>query len=842
MNAFNKWNLLLLQEYFTPGQEGEDVFIDTSPDRLDELGPALGGSQGLIKAVTQGPSWACGSSFHDRIASLIEQRSKESKRPLGYFFPGRRDRRYLSQSGAGHAPTYLPYLALLVSAWARGETEGGFYRTLRKDLGLPENWGPHQMHLVSAAWKDLEAWTNENGGRFGVFKARQIGQHPYVSLLRAQTILRQSDYNLLGNLFQECGLAPRSKPTQSQLQFLLASAKEKHSFSVGFRHAAQDPAFHGFVSELLSSAALEWDGSKEETGEPQSDLLQLRLGLSLSESDDLPWELMLAISGTGDNADETRRNLLIGNSEIPFQLEHGRGQVCKDPLLAETLVDDRRWDGIIRDSLRSQDLADPRRLLWVLVGERGPTGRFEAWEAPLPNYGNAYLLASKAGAFGLESYLEREKPEHEDVPTDGLPSGWRLIYLKPDQFLSESQRTLPDGRPIHRRLHAIRFERGVSIRRGGKRRFLSYDLPSVALDAPVGARLYCSGMTLQGKRLDDVELRTASESPEPAEDGGIGHIGVRHFELPKEMEDGGHLRLSARMEGNELASASLLIATSDQATLLKTGDCSLDSTGHMRVDAKGLRGSLDDTLLRQHGGDVQLFGDEFFDYSSLAHIYSSSGARFLDALAGAGTMVWSRARDLAGRLLALAQIPARPQDLIDDLWCRGHLEVERNSRGHYTLLHSVPPACHPLAVSVGGTRLHGLLGTLSLGQWKAFAALDSEGVGVFVDTSIPFLPAVRLHESVEDALSRAFAAGQLPACVSFQALGIANWSADTATILQQLVANRFEQPPENPRELRKLHVPSGRFMHANAIRPVRPSDPQFEVYQMLDPQIGRAHV
>lgn len=838
MNAFDHWNLLLLREYFAPGQQGEAVFFDTTPDRLDELGPALGGSKGLLAAARQGPSWNCGGSLHERVSTLIAQRSQAWRRPPGYLIPGRLDDRYGAATGPQSAPAYLPYLAALVAIWAIDENADGIYGSLQEAFGLPPNWKSSKMAEVSTAWTDLASWTTATGGRYGTFRVRQLGEQRYVGQLRAQTVLRERDHERLAGLFEACGLQPRSEPTQDQLNALLAAASETHGISVGLRRAANSPDFRDFLCELFRTALLDWDGVQEETeGRGAAGALEARFGLSLSDSDGLPWEPMLAIPGVGDGWDGAPRVLRVAGRDATLQFEQGRGQVCRDPLLVGSLAEGEPWNCTLVEGQKVREVANPRRLLWVLAGERGPTGRIEAWEAPLPTYGDAYLLASRSGAAGLDAYLLREQPQHVEVPVDGLPDGWRMVYLS-SQALTDGQRVLPDGKPPHRRLHAIRFERGISIRRGGKRRFLAYDLPSVVLDAPAAAALYCSGETLEGTRLDNVPLLPAPESPGQDPAGPvIGHVGVRRFVLPDAVEAGGRFRLSARLDGLEVASATMLVATSDGATRLVHGECSLDPAGRVQQGTKGLRGSLDSGLLRENGSDVPLFHgrvEELGTGAGLAGLQSSPGARFLDALAGGGSMAWGRARDLAARLMASARSPVQPRKLIDDLWCRGHLELERNARGHYVRVHAVPPAVHPLAVSVDGRRLHGILGTLTLAHWKDLAKGQSLGVDVLVDESVPFLPVARLLDTTTGTIEEVFGAGGPLALVPFQGLAIANWSADTRAMLAELEACRFEQPPERSSELRQLNVRTGVFSPTDQIRSIRQGEPQFLVYQMLD--------
>src|SRR5690606_15433492 len=132
----------------------------------------------------------------------------------------------------------------------------------------------------------------------------------------------------------------------------------------------------------------------------------------------------------------------------------------------------------------------------------------------------------------LSQYLEKARPKHQEVAVDGLPAGWRMVWLE-EQSLSEDQLCLPREA---RRSRICRLEGGTSISIDGARQYLHYDLPRVIVAAPAGATATCNGSRLQqlSRPTQDLvvpgvpmaEAETSFELPESVERGGIFSIEV----------------------------------------------------------------------------------------------------------------------------------------------------------------------------------------------------------------------------------------------------------------------------------------------------------------------------
>jgi len=828
MNAFNQWNLRLLREYFSPSQSGSEVFLDATAAKLDELGPDLGGAGGLLQAVRSGPCWPCGNGLTERVLDLVRQRRQQQVRPRGYLGPAALDATYIANDAAGSAPTYLPYLAAFVQCWAasqEGDAEGGFYARLRADLALPQDWGPREMALVVGAWEDLQAWSRATNGRFGRFVARQLGAHPYVGYLRAQSVLSGQDVSTLQQAFADCGLEGGAAMTP-ELYNTVVNAIPHHGISVGLRTALAEMAFRPLLMERIASLLTEWDGTQSETA--AGAVLRPGLALVLGHGNQLPWGVRLVFPSIDVDGEDGR--IQINGLGLPLERGDAGGAVCELTPEAVAMLAGNPWNA----NIGAKQVGSPLKQLWILQGKTTADGRWELVESSLPASGNVYLLASSDGAAGLESYLGRTNPAYQPVQSDGLPEGWKLVFL-PEQTLAGDKRLLPDGAAgPHAVPRPIRFEGGVSTIRNGRRVYLAYDPPMVVFDAPSGAVLYCS----------EQELHPLEPEVAHAIEGEVVPLrsAVRRYQLPDCIEKGGVFTLVAKRDGHQFASQVIRIAA-DSSPRPAGGGVSLDPLGRIQANGRGLWGGLSaDVWDPDHDGlQVPRRIVESAELGLLCEpeaLLSSVGGKFLDALGGAGSMAYGRARDLAHRLLRRGGLRASPHRLIDQLWSRGHLEVERNARGHWVRVHAVPPAIYGLPASTGAQCLYGVLGTLQFGHWRALASRGRDGVDwhAHVDGSVDFLPAVRIASACSSQGLEGVLEGIGVKVLPCQALALAEWSADSDRLLQDLVARRYERIGHQPKELKVFNPQTGRFGDVpDMMRPAAAGGaPRLRLYQMVD--------
>lgn len=797
MNPFEAWNLRLLQNYFPTGSGGQEVFLGTSPEELDRLGADLGGDAGLLACIQEGPSWPLPDSFVERVRCLTEQRTRTARRGPRYVDPRQHDASYTPGSDVRRsAPAYLPYLAALARTAAVANS-AGYYAKLRADFQLPDNWGSTQMSRIVGTWDDLAAWTASTQGEYGKFIARQLGSHRLIGLPKSQVIMSATDIPAIHLLFKDFGVQEGLKLNKDQLEMLLTEMRSgERRLSSALAQASLDPAYSTELKAILADIHQGWDG----TAQPSAPYLRpngqdggdddTRFGIYLDGA--LPWrpQVQLDVSKVGDGDD----------------LEAGDGWRLTrrgDRGLVATLNDDNIVEFLSRETwslgVSGETHTLPRRGLWVL--RRSLHGSLhELWEGELSPYGNTYLLADDARVVALAEYLERTSPKYREVPTDGLPRGWRLVWLE-DQDLSDEQLALPGGDRTRARI--FRLEGGTAVSHDGSRHYLYYDLPRVVVMAPKGAFVECEGTRLQpSEALGAGELRV-----EGVQDSSHDP----YFDLPDELEAGGKFSLRVfNAEGEELGTG-LTIRVKNPDGLPQPKGCTagaIDRFGNPTFADEGLRGGFtrDSSALLSAGvtsleEPLHVTHDDFLDDRAAASWQGNPSVLFLDALAASVRMSYSKAARLLERLVAGAGAGIEPWRLLDHLWTRGHVELERTN-GATAYVHAVPPAVYELPIHVDSTKTFGVLGSLSIAHWKAIQGRQlawRASIGLPCSKDEPecmlYPPVVRLRSLVgdPDLASRLWqvAFGMLPV----QGVPMAKWSASLPEVYAGITSRTSLDPP-----------------------------------------------
>lgn len=828
MNAFEAWNLRLLQEFFSAGADGKEVFIGTSPDVLDKMGADLGGDAGFLEAVRNGPTWRfTRSGFVCKLNELKERRTSSRQHVLGYTDPSKYDSsfRHAPLSMAKSAPAYLPYLALFARVAAVAKRDG-FYARLRQDLGLPANWGSIQMKQVEGVWDDLQAWTKSTSWWYGRFVVRSLGKFPYIGLAKAQVIIAARDIPALQEMFKEHGLLPGEEITKEKLGVLLDTIRDSYGLSTGLRQAANDNDYREELEDLLISIHDDWDGvayTSSITTKQESTLAsEARFGLALGENNALPWCLQLAIQ-------DDDGQVVLGDQVAPWKCSNrlGLGLVGRlEPRDSLAFLNGRDW----RTSIAGHEVRIRRRSLWVLTAN-GSSG---LWEDALPVYGAAFLLATEDGRDSLAEYLCREKPSYQEVSQlDGLPDGWRMVYLDKCQDLSDGQRNLPDGQS--QKQWVIGLEGGVSIMHDSERTYFHYDLPRAVLNASPEVSIRCNGIDLGP--LDGGIDGTLLLNGLPLS------VSARRFELPQEVEAGGEFTLEAVDKNGRAVGSRKLKVLDRRRTQFRAevrGNLGLDNLGRIAADGAPLRGGLPAPLVRDNGGEpseasLRVFSKDLGSPLDPQLIGANPSARFLDALSQVGSMTYGRAKSLLDRLLPLDGSQAKFWHLIMDLWARGHVEIERTEDGRIERIHAIPPCAYLLPATAGDSRLLGVLGTMTLGQWASVAQCD-HGWAAVADrarASWSCLPVVRLctrsNNGAISALLKSNGVGLLP----MQGIALARWSASEAQAKNGITRSAEDDPPHsNPRKLKKFDPRQSKFLSCSeGLRKPTAGEPELVLYE-----------
>jgi len=524
-DIFIEWNLRLLRSFFSQSSKRQEVFLRVDRHFLDQIGPDLGGDEGFRKAVIKGPDWArARTGLTERAVELSRQRQCF---PKSYIDPGSLHSVYEER----RAPSYLPYLAALVRT--SSETTQGFYKKFRQDFELPDTFNSPDMEALERVWADLEHWTEQCNGEFGYFHLRRLGGYKRIGAALSQCIAKPRDIENIPVAFAQANVSPGQNLGHEDVIRILNEAKNSYwYYSKGFNEALKDSEFLEPLRDLISSSYDDWDGTLPTnssecsiTTNPSSSspasAQQLGLALVLEAKKPLSFSPRLHVPALKDSgAFELclNQNKWLGSfsgtegvsTQHDLSLVQELWNLASQNSVSNTIFELNYYDSDDSDpSCMKLDL--PGHHLWVLTPRRNPIScQFELVEGALPSTGAAYLLAPPNNASALKHYIEQQR-SGEIMEAVGIPNDWLLARLKDCSLLTEEQRLLPDGRQhAHPKPHPIRFTGGRSIRRGYRRMFLPYDLPTIELDAPDRAKITSSSDIVikpaeQGFTLDDID-------------------------------------------------------------------------------------------------------------------------------------------------------------------------------------------------------------------------------------------------------------------------------------------------------------------------------------------------
>ena len=744
MSPFVEWNSLLLSHFFPPSAEGEETWLHATRMTLDSIGLRLGGAEGLVAAIEEGPPWLSGyRTVADAAGRLMRQRVAARRSP-GYVDPGNVDATY---EGV-RAPAYLPYLALWVLATS--DAAHGFYARVEQLSGRPFPGDDITVRgEMMGAWQDLERWSLDCGGRFGVFAVRVLGGHRFVGMPRSQCLVSPKDMLGLPRLFSECGLAPRQPLNDNLFGQMAARATEAYYLSTGLRGAFADSEYKNPLRHMVASALEAWDGNVPRVGsglgagvardggahnDAELDTVVLVLRPGATADWDIHWRIR-AVAGAG------AVDLVAGGGRWQAALEEtgthastrsagpqdeARRLVARagasDVEFTATFVDggDENGQGVRR-------LVLPMRRIRVLAWDV-PDSRLgqELIERDVPLSGPCFLLYADDQAGFLARHLGTSRARWEPFDSNGLPRGWNLGGLHHCELLSPEQRqTLAGGQCVAPGLARIRLVGGRPLLRGGSRTFAYYDLPCVELEGPEEASLVAEGLdftSLAGHmdRQGAVGMpRTRDGFPLP------NGPGIRRFAVQVVDDRRGAFLIRVVHDGQTVATARLKVSVAGGKGTIPGRAFGVGPLGQVAKPGPALLGVVRDAQGQPVPGAApavfraagQLRWTPRLAPAEQCALGESIPARFLDSLAQLGSMAYGSARDQILRLAHRAGLAVQPALLLLDLRGRGYLEIEADAEGHLVRIHSVPPMLYSLPLQHEGRAVYGVGGTLRLQQW-----------------------------------------------------------------------------------------------------------------------------
>lgn len=729
MSRFLAWNALLLLEFFSPASSQEEVWLHTTRDELDSFGLHLGGAAGLVEAVASGAPWLPSrlETCADEVRLLVQQRGDPLAASSQYQDPGVTNPTYAGM----RAPTYLPILALWVLASSDGNPKG-FYAAVEARLGTSNKF-PNTRTVTDAmslAWADLETWsTRECTGRFGVFRCRVLGAHCFVGIPRSQCLIGRVDERNISRLFAELHLRPGERVTPRLLARLLEDGQNADFLSSALREAMSDDAYAHPLQIRLQSLLETWDGLKPRSikcsfggqAGAETDLIDPVDGdlvtLVLSQSDEIEngWDVRWRIQAPTDNHSCFIRLL---DQPIPARFQptdatfisvhsEPHRKICTDALalassgLVEAFVTfDDDDSGSTEEVRRAVHIAHASRriLCW---NTPDPTFGEYLMERDIPLSGSFYVLCSSGIEASTRRWLHAERIAFQNVPAEGIPTGWWLVCISEAQRLTPEQRQfIADASdPTNVPLARIRLIGGRPLLRGGSRIFAAYDLPSLDVEAPDDAQIEAPGLALEEVLL------TPAHQPKSANRRFI----VR---LPDDLRSAFDIKVCA--SNRTLAESRLRIAYAQGEGRGQTRMFSIGKLGQSCLDDLGLRGLVIGGVADHSGwGTSGKVATRYFDEDVDYKIEDLGVAKFLDSLAKLGTIAYAPARDQLRRLCN----DVDPMPLLMDLRARGFLEIQTDTKGHVVRVHSIAPSLYELPFTFDGLAVAGVAGTLSLTQW-----------------------------------------------------------------------------------------------------------------------------
>lgn len=852
MSRFVDWNDLLLKTYFSPASASEEVWIHASHEELDSLGVHLGGAEGLIAAVREGPPWlpANIANCAEAGARLVAQRRSSITAPH-YCDPGQADPAYAEAK----APTYLPILALWVLA-AADLANGGFYATVSSLLSMPFPNEPAVTGAMERSWQDLEHWSvDECAGRYGLFRARVLGGHRFVGLAKSQCLIRGNDARGMERLFWDVGLRPGQRLTDTLFRHLLEHGKEAFFLSHGLKAAMTSAEYAEPLLHLTGRLLGSWDGRRPKahghdapnpigrraspSPDGQVDQAPDELTLALSPSDDVAngWDVRWRL-GAARNTAHCALNIRgqrvtasldrVGEAFLTEAGSHGRQAVLNALSISATEAidipasydDDTLAEGVTYPTRIQR--ASRRLLAWNTTD---PKFGDLLIEREIPLYSPLYILCSPADNGKTKHWLAAEQIVHEDVSVEGLPRGWWMACVPNPDRLSLPQRQDLSNEPPggdHQRAR-IRLVGGRPMGGGGSRAYAAYDLPSIEIEAPPSAQLEADGL--------DIEEPSGANAQ-------ADHSGLRRFEIRAVRPGRSAVELIVTAGRETLAQTRLRIVNSGGEGHGEVRAFSLDWLGRTCSDESGLRGIAIAGVACQAGPEgapppIEIDADRFANTATREPPDTPAG-KLLDALASRGSMGYGAARDLLRRL----SDDIDPVPLLLDLRARGHLEVQTDAKGHLVRLHRVAPTLYSLPATHDGLPMFGVCGTLRLSQWATLMDGSGDFLVSLQRDHHDGLPLLRLAATDDAAVATAcgsktmeFEFGQFPA------MSIVSWAGGIQDAERDLVSRSMERFSAELGHLQRLHPNTAAF---RAVTDGRMSvDPQRkrQLFRFDDPHV-----
>jgi hypothetical protein len=780
VSLFIEWNRLLLSHYFPPSEKGEEVWLQTTRVELDSIGLRLGGAEGLIAAVQQGPPWLRTYSTIAEAAAFLARQRKTGLRPESYIDPGSLDSTYEGVN----APTHLPYLALWVLAAA--DSVDGFYASVEKMSERTFFANDALREQMVEAWRDLADWTIETQKIFGFFAIRRLGGYRYVGVPRSQCLVTQKDKLGLPSLFAECGLRPRQDFTDEIFRHVASRATDAYYLSNSLKSAFLDERYSEPLQQMLSTAFRYWNGNvsrryksskhtRNDGSDAQThvveDVEEVSVLLALVDNAELEWAVGWRVPVDQDSFElkviannyEWRATLQEsgvhastlggGGSEEARSLLGAAGDNDVDLQLSYHTTDDQDIEELRKFLLPKKDLR-----IFVWGGLFGEASNYLA-EDDIALSGPTYILFHQRKRRFLNGLFQASRASWEIFSSKGLPESWEIGCIKNSEHLSSGEREqLTDSPVVDSPLARIKFVGGRPLRRGGANTYAFYDLPVVEIEAPDGA-------TIAGDGLEFVKFNSGlcqAIDGYPSSKNLLGFSAAQTksaYSLRLIDNRKALFAINVLKESRVIASATLKVNVAGGLGLASGRSFGVGPIGESLNTGSHLAGVLCDGAGHPVDSprDVKVFDSRYLELrrstqDDIDRALDSVAAKFLDSLAQLGSVAYGSARDQISRLSAMAGKAVEPAIMLLELRSLGHLEIETDHEGHLIRIFAIPPTVYGLSVSRDSKVVYAICGTPRLQHWRDL--FDCFGEELFTDIgSKSLLISFKIAAAFEDVLA-----------------------------------------------------------------------------------------
>jgi hypothetical protein len=538
---YNEWANALTRYFFGPHMAKKRTRLSVNREFLNEEFGYLGGLEGFISAVRNGPDWShigMDPGIHDKATAAYKLwKRPEERRPRGY------------PTLPNDAPPYIPFLVLLCLAWTVDDDQEhlaghSFYERLK--LIFPD----HELDSIKLSkwedlWQGLEDWTNKLDHTVGIWQLERVGQK-YVGVPCSQTILTPCKLRRLPWLFNVTGLAAaaRNKPASCEQVKTYLFQYESYTRSVlgNFltKQISDDTEIGrgviGLIQEQLENPENliyeDHDQSSRSTQKSESEAittLPLRIALEISPQDkwDLRYCLLEENAPAGHAGEQEWAFIKKGTRFWIAQTEDRSASVDEADMQPEARFQ-LKFQAEDEDGVRYVNLSTRKRGIRFFRNWVCQNFLFEEYD--IPSSGGCYLLAHKSLIPHLNEWLsefEGSGGKCTRFPQDGLPESLKLFYIEEIENSNlEVLSRFPEKTASTKKPSFLSFIGGSRIPgAGAERLYLGYDLPTIIMESngevgisATGAKLleihqeYAPKRELPGCLLREFEIETEEDA------------------------------------------------------------------------------------------------------------------------------------------------------------------------------------------------------------------------------------------------------------------------------------------------------------------------------------------